>query len=128
MFVVGGAKKGMKVGVIGIGGLGQIAARAAVIKGCEVYAADISPAARELGKEIGIKQVFENITDLDAVEPELIVDFAGFGNTTAQALESVAKFGRVVVVGMGKLESTISTYSLIIKQAQILSPRLSPNL
>jgi Zn-dependent alcohol dehydrogenases len=120
MFRIGGAKAGMKVGIIGIGGLGQFAARMAIIRGCEVYAAEINPEARELGQEIGIKQVFEKVPDLADIGCELIVDFAGFGDTTAQALEAVAKFGKVVVVGMGKLESTINTTTLILKQAQIL--------
>lgn len=44
----------------------------------------------------------------------------GFGQTTADALEAVTKFGKVVVVGMGKLETTINTRSLILKQAQVL--------
>lgn len=113
MFVTGGAKAGMKVGVIGIGGLGQLAARMAVLAGCEVYAAEVKAEARELGKEIGVKQVFENVSDLAAVGCELIVDYAGFGTTTAQALEAVAYSGTVVLAGMGKLEANINTYSLI---------------
>ena len=56
----------MKVGVIGIGGLGQMAARAAVVAGCEVYAADVNPAARELAKEIGCKVVVEDVKELAA--------------------------------------------------------------
>lgn len=119
MFVTGGAKKGMKVGVIGIGGLGQIAARAAVVAGCDVYGVDVSPAARELGMELGLTQVFENVTDLASVAPELIVDYAGFGTTTAQAIDAVALGGRVVQVGMGRCESTINTHSLILKQVEL---------
>lgn len=119
MFVTGEAKPGMKVGVIGIGGLGQIAARAAVVKGCEVYAADTSAAARDLAQNLGCKAVFENVSDLAAVGPELIVDYAGFGVTTAQAIDAVAPGGRVVLVGMGRLESNINTSSLILKAVQL---------
>ncbi len=119
MFVTGGAKPGMKVGVIGVGGLGQIAARAAVVKGCEVYAVDISPQARELAKSLGVKEVFENVTDLKDLGLELIVDYAGFGVTTAQAIEAVAPGGKVVLVGMGKLESTINTRDLIVKSVTL---------
>ena len=43
----------------------------------------------------------------------MIVDFAGFGTTTAEAIETVRLGGRVVQVGMGKLEATISTKALI---------------
>ncbi|RKQ33976.1 zinc-binding dehydrogenase [Oceanobacillus halophilus] len=120
MFRRGEAKPGMKVGIIGIGGLGQIAARAAVVKGMDVYAVDLSPKARELAREIGVKEVYENVTDLAEVAPELIVDYAGFGTTTADALDVVAQGGKVVLVGMGKLESTINTDSLILKRADLL--------
>lgn len=120
MFVTGGAKPGMKVGVIGIGGLGQIAGRAAVVAGCEVYGVDLSPAARDLGRELGMKDVFENVTDLAAIAPNLIVDYAGFGTTTAQAIEVVAVGGTVVQVGMGRLEATINTRLLITKAVRLL--------
>ena len=119
MFQKGGAKPGMKVGVIGIGGLGQMAARAAVIAGCEVYAADVSPAARELAKEIGCKVVVEDVKELAQYQPELIVDYAGFGVTTADAIDTVAVGGTVVLVGMGKLQSTINTSNLILKSVQL---------
>lgn len=119
MFVRGGAKPGMRVGVIGIGGLGQLGARAAIVKGCEVYAVDPSPAARKLAHEIGCKGVFEKTSDLADVEPELIVDYAGFGTTTADAVDAVAFGGRVVLVGMGKLESTLRTINLITKSVDL---------
>lgn len=119
MFQKGGAKAGMKVGVIGIGGLGQMAARAAVVAGCEVYAADVSAAARDLAKDIGCKVVVEDVKDLAEYQPELIVDYAGFGTTTADAIDTVAVGGTVVLVGMGKLQSTINTSNLILKSVQL---------
>ncbi|MGI6066894.1 MAG: zinc-binding dehydrogenase [Bacillota bacterium] len=120
LFTIGGAKAGMKVGIIGIGGLGQFAAQMALIAGCDVYAAEVNPEARELAKEMGIKNVFEKVTDLNDIGCELIVDYAGFGSTTAEALEAVAKYGKVVVVGMGRLETNINTRTLILKEAQVL--------
>ncbi|MFC2949179.1 zinc-binding dehydrogenase [Virgibacillus sediminis] len=119
MFQTGGAKPGMKVGVIGIGGLGQIAARAAVVQGIDVYAVDVSPKARELAKELGVKEVFEDVKELADIAPDLIVDYAGFGTTTAGAIDVIAPGGTVVLVGMGKLESTINTDPLILKAATL---------
>lgn len=116
LFTEGKAKAGMKVGIIGIGGLGQFAAQMAIAKGCEVYAADTSADARKLAEEIGCKKVYENVLDMKEDEPELIVDYAGFGKTTADAIEAVAFKGTVVIVGMGVLNSDISTYQMIIKQ------------
>lgn len=52
LFSIGQAKAGTKVGIAGVVGLGQFALQMALIKGCEVYATDISPAARELAKEL----------------------------------------------------------------------------
>ncbi len=120
LYKVGGVKPGMKVGMIGIGGLGQFAAGMALIDGCEVFAVDKSPEARQLAKEMGIQHVYENVSDMADAQCDVIVDYAGFGETTANALEAVAKFGKVVVVGMGKLETTINTSTLILKQAQVL--------
>lgn len=119
IFRTGGAKAGMKIGIIGIGGLGQFGARAAIAEGAEVYAVDLSPDARALAQEIGCKGIFENVMDLEPIGCQLIVDFAGFGTTTAQAIEAVAADGTVVQVGMGRLESTINTRTLILKRVTL---------
>ncbi|MCL2652684.1 MAG: zinc-binding dehydrogenase [Propionibacteriaceae bacterium] len=113
----GGAQKGMKVGIIGLGGLGYVGARVAVLMGCEVYGAEIAPETQKLADEIGLTDVADSIdkfSDLD-----LVVDYAGFGTTTAAALTVLKEFGTLVQVGMGRLESTISTYPLIINQLTI---------
>jgi propanol-preferring alcohol dehydrogenase len=120
VMVVGGAKAGMKVGIIGLGGLGQLGARAAVIAGAEVYACDISETARALAASIGVKQVFSSVMEFERLELDLIVDYAGFGTTTADAILAVGRNGRVVQVGMGVLTATIDTGQLILKEVQLL--------
>jgi propanol-preferring alcohol dehydrogenase len=119
MVAVGGAAKGKKVGVIGLGGLGYIGARTAVLLGAEVYAAEVSPETRKLADEIGLAGVAESITEFKDKGLELIVDYAGFGTTTASAIETLAEFGMLVQVGMGRLEATINTYPLIINQLTV---------
>ncbi|KPI00337.1 Alcohol dehydrogenase GroES domain protein [Actinobacteria bacterium OK006] len=116
----GGAKEGMRVGVIGLGGLGYIGARIAVLRGAEVYAAEVNPATRELAAEIGLAGVAESITEFADKDLPLIVDFAGFGTTTAQAVETLGQFGTLVQVGLGRTESTVNTQAIIFKQLQIL--------
>lgn len=120
LFSIGQAKPGMKVGIVEVGGLGQFAAQMAMIKGCEVYAADISEAAIKLAEEIGCKKVYCNVLDMKEAECDLIVDFAGFGQTTADCLEAVKPRGTVVIVGMGKLQSEINTYLMITKELKLL--------
>ncbi|VXC11814.1 zinc-binding dehydrogenase [Citricoccus sp. K5] len=119
MMAVGGAKKGMKVGVIGLGGLGYIGARAAALVGAEVYGAEINPETRKLADEIGLAGVADSIDTFKDLGLDLIVDYAGFGTTTSAAIETLAEFGTLVQVGMGRLESTINTYPLIVNQLSI---------
>ena len=120
LFARGGAKKGMKVGIIGIGGLGQNAARMGVIEGCEVYAVDTNPKARALAENLEVAAVYDSIDQLKQHQCDIIVDYAGFGTTTVEAIEAVKKRGTVVVVGMGKLEATIDTNTLILKEVNLL--------
>jgi len=119
-FNKGGIKKGMKVGMIGIGGLGQIALEAAIAEDIEVYAIDTNPKARELAKDLGAAGVYENVKEIAEFEPEVIIDYAGFDITTREALESVGFQGKVVLVGMGKLETTVNVTSMITKQATLV--------
>lgn len=120
LFTVGQAKKGMKVGIIGIGGLGQFAARMAVLEGCEVYAVDINPDARYLAKKIGCVKVFDNTKKLEKIRPDLIVDFAGFGETTREATRVVKTGGTVVLVGMGVSTFELDTMTMITNQVRLL--------
>jgi len=119
-FTKGGVKEGMTVGMIGIGGLGQIALEAAIAKGATVYAVDTSPNAQKLAKDLGAAGVFESAKELERFDPEVIIDFAGFDTTTREALEAIGFQGTVVLVGMGKLETTVNVTSLITKQATLV--------
>ncbi len=119
IMTLGGAKAGMRVGVIGLGGLGYIGAKVASLAGAEVYGAEVNPETRKLAPEMGLADVAESIDAFKDKDLELIVDYAGFGTTTSVAIETLAKFGTFVQVGMGRLEATINTYALITKQLTI---------
>ncbi len=120
LVITGQIKPGMKVGIIGIGGLGQIGARVAVLKGSEVYVSSRKPEARQRALDLGCKAAVETAPELAQFGCEVIVDFAGSGQSTYDALEAVAPKGRVVVVGMSKLEATINTMSIITKEATVI--------
>lgn len=119
-FVRGGVKKGMVVGMVGIGGLGHVALEAAVAKGVTVYAVDTNPKARELALKLGAKGAYENVMEIAKFEPEVIIDFAGFDITTRESLEAVKYMGRVVLVGMGKLETTVNVATFITHQLELI--------
>lgn len=112
MAKAGGASEGMKVGVIGYGGLGQIGARVAVVRGARVHIAEPKQAVWELAKAAGVTDC---VTDADAwagQDFDLVVDYAGF-DTTQKAINAVKRGGKVVQVGLGESTFTISTVSIL---------------
>jgi alcohol dehydrogenase, propanol-preferring len=112
-------KAGDRVGIIGLGGLGQIGARLAVVSGAEVHVAEMNKAAWPLAEEIGASSVVADAAEWVGQDFDVVVDFAGFGVTTAHALRAIRVNGRVVLVGMGATEVTLSTLDVIRRQAQI---------
>lgn len=114
LFTRGGATPDMKVALIGIGGLGQFALQAAKASGFEnIYAVDVSEDARNIAEKLGATKVVSDIKELKDLDLDLIVDYAGFGITTTDALETVGHSGKVVLVGMGKLETTVNVTDFI---------------
>jgi propanol-preferring alcohol dehydrogenase len=109
----GELKAGQKVGIVGLGGLGMTAARIAVLHGAQVYAAEPRREAWAAAKQRGVIEVVEDVRELAQYAPDLIVDFAGFGDTTAGAIGAVRPGGLVVQVGLGKTQALIDTYALI---------------
>jgi propanol-preferring alcohol dehydrogenase len=109
----GGLCPGQRVGIVGLGGLGMTAARIAVINGARVYAAEPRKEAWAPAKERGVIEIVEDVRALAPYGLDLIVDFAGFGETTAGAISAVRPGGLVVQVGLGRTEATISTMELI---------------
>ncbi len=116
----GKLQKGEKIGIIGFGGLGQIGARVAYLSGAEVYVAEVNEKVWDAAYAAGATKVVKDVTELSDLGLSLIVDFAGFGTTTAGAIEAVGYEGRVVQIGMGKLESMINTYPLIMKHVTLV--------
>jgi propanol-preferring alcohol dehydrogenase len=116
----GQVKAGTTVGIIGFGGLGQIGSRVAVLAGADVYVAEVNERVWQNALDAGAKGVKKGIKEFEGVNFDVIVDFAGFGTTTAEAIDVVGVGGRVVQVGMGRLEATISTASLILRKVTLI--------
>lgn len=123
VIVRGEVKKGDRVGIVGFGGLGQVGARIAVLAGAEVYVAEPKQETWDRARSLGVTAVAADIREFADAQLDVIVDFAGFGTTTAGAIETVRDFGRVVQVGLGRLESTISTKAMVIKQVTLVGSR-----
>jgi alcohol dehydrogenase, propanol-preferring len=116
----GGAAPGMKVGIIGLGGLGHIGARLAVLAGCDVYIAELKEEIWPRARELGARSVATAITEFGDVDLDVIVDFAGFGSTTSDAIKVVRRGGRVIQVGLGVTEATVNTYALCVRRVTLV--------
>lgn len=119
----GGAAAGMKIGIIGLGGLGQIAARVAVLLGAEVHVAEVKPDAWELGRRLGVEHFVTDAAEWRGGRFDLVVDYAGFGDTTNAAIRAVREDGTVVQVGLGVREAQISLGDLISKNVRLIASR-----
>ena len=120
VMTVGGLEAGQKVGIIGFGGLGQVGARVAVVKGAEVHVAEINRDVWDRARGIGAVDVVGDAAEWAGEDFDLIVDYAGFGETTRAAAKAVRRGGTVVLVGMGKLEFTLDTMDVILKEVRVL--------
>ncbi|KAL2880308.1 hypothetical protein SGCOL_004357 [Colletotrichum sp. CLE4] len=114
------AKPGMTIGVIGIGGLGMSGLGFGVLKGAKVYGIDISESKFKEAKRLGASGCFKSLDDATDIEFDAIVDFAGTGETTKQAIEKVNEGGRVVVVGLAASKITIPSYALIGRSVSLI--------
>ncbi|MCI9468067.1 MAG: alcohol dehydrogenase catalytic domain-containing protein [Oscillospiraceae bacterium] len=119
IMVAGGMKPGTKIGIIGIGGLGQWGVRAAVLKGGEVYVATRNPEAQKIALDMGAKAAVSTPKELKEFNCEMIVDFAGGETTTSEAINAVAEYGRVVLVGMATM-SECNAYDLINNRRRLI--------
>lgn len=113
-----GAGPESTVVIIGLGGLGLNGVRVAALCGATVYGVDVDPSVFEAAIGQGATACFASITEVPGII-DAVIDFAGMGVTTADAVIAVKPGGRVVVVGLGAPEATLPTHALITKNVQI---------
>ncbi|WP_159078003.1 MULTISPECIES: zinc-binding dehydrogenase [unclassified Dietzia] len=116
---VAGVGPGDRVGIIGLGGLGQIGARIAVLLGAEVHAADPSADARRLGEHLGVTAVVADAAELAGAGLDSVIDFAGFATTAQAAVRAIRVGGTIVMIGMGAHTSELVTADVIHQKAVI---------
>lgn len=107
------------VAIIGLGGLGLNGLRVAALQGATVYGVDINTATFAAAGQNGAVECFTHIADLKAVQPDVIIDFAGAGSTTAAAVEAVRAGGRVVVIGLEASKIEINIAHMVLSSVQL---------
>lgn len=112
-----GLKKGIKVGVTGIGGLGHMAIKLAVSKGAEVYAFTTSPGKVKDILAFGAKEaiVVDNIKKLEPYKGKLdyMISTIPYQYDVAAYTSVVKPYGTYTQVGMPeKFELTLNNLGL----------------
>jgi len=111
-------KKGDKIGVIGIGGLGHMAVKLAVSKGAEVYAFTTSPSKINDIKSFGAKEVVvvKSAEDLKAYKGRLdfMISTVPYAYDMSPYIDCVKKYGYFTQVGQPiNGELTINNFNMI---------------
>lgn len=115
-----GVQRGETVGIIGLGGLGLNGVRLAALEGATVYGVDINAATFDTARALGATECLTSIGDLGALQPDVIIDFAGAATTTASAVEAVGAGGRVVVVGLETGTTDINITRMVLMSIKLL--------
>ncbi|WP_020108287.1 zinc-binding dehydrogenase [Nocardia sp. 348MFTsu5.1] len=117
---VGQVQPGERVGIIGIGGLGQIGLRIAHLRGAEVYVATRNCEVWPIAEAAGAKRVVSDITELADVGLDVVIDFAGFEATTAGTIEVLGRGGRLILVGLGQWTASVDIGAVVTKELKVL--------
>jgi propanol-preferring alcohol dehydrogenase len=117
--VIGEVKAGDRVGIIGLGGLGMTGAHIAVLRGATVYGVEPRQSVWAEARAKGVSEVYADVSALEGLDLDVIVDFAGFGTTTTGAIHAVRPRGRVVLVGMGRREWTFDAFDLVFRAVEL---------
>lgn len=123
---------GESVVVIGIGGCGSAAVQICRMFGARVIAADVNPAkqhrAIELGAEIalisGSTDVAQAVREAtDGLGAACVIDAVGSAETLAAGVESLARGGRLVVLGYTQDRYPLDPRQIAVHELQIIGVR-----
>ena len=101
---------GVRVLVTGAGPIGLVCAQAALAYGAtEVVVSDVNPHRLALARRVGATTWDVSVQPLAAAqfEPDVLLECSGHPQATVDAIRTVARAGRVVLIGMGGDELTL---------------------
>lgn len=118
-----GTKKGKKVGVIGLGGLGHMAVKIARAMGAEVTVFSTSKAKEKSSKKLGAKNFIfsKDLNQMSQVisKLDLIIDTVAVQHDFSPYLACLKKAGTMVLVGIAPEPNQVSSFSLIHGRKQL---------
>jgi len=110
--------KGMKVGVVGLGGLGHMGVKFAAAMGAEVFLFTTSPGKTEDGLRLGAKEVVisRNADEMKrhATSFDFILDTVAAQHDVNAYLSLLKLDGKLVLVGLPEKQLEISSFQLVL--------------
>lgn len=120
----GAVGAGSRVLVTGAGPVGLVAAQAALALGAaEVTVTDVNPLRLAVAAELGATRTVDVTTSSlldEGVRPDVLLECSGHPGATLEAMATLARAGRVVLVGMGSDRLELPT-SLVQERELVLT-------
>ena len=122
--VYAGVKKGMKVAVVGLGGLGHMGVKFAVSFGAEVTVISTSPSKEADAKKLGATH-FLISTDKDAMSKynnyfDVILDAISANHDYTEYLNLLGVDGKLMVVGLPIESPKVQPFSLVTNRRSVI--------
>lgn len=119
-----GVTKGMKVGVIGLGGLGHMAVKFAVAFGAEVTVLSTSPHKEVDAKKLGAHQFLLTTNENQMASYKryfnVLLDAVSANHNYTKFLDLLGIDGKLLVVGLPQEQPKVSPFSLITNRRSII--------
>lgn len=126
---VGGVRAGMRVAILGVGGLGIQGVKIARMLGAEVTCTDLNDAKLERARAFGaahtVNPARESIADMAKVVGgfDVVVDNVGVKATLREAIAACRNGGTVVAMGYVEPALEIPSYDVVIREKRVVGSR-----
>lgn len=130
LVTVGGVRAGMKVAILGVGGLGIQGVKIARMLGAEVTCTDLNDAKLERARTFGAAHTINPTREsfLDAAKKligsfDVILDNVGIRETLREAVAACRNGGTVVAMGYVEPTLEIPSYDVVIREKRVVGSR-----
>jgi propanol-preferring alcohol dehydrogenase len=127
---VGGVRAGMKVAILGVGGLGIQGVKIARMLGAELTCTDLSDAKLERARAFGAAHTINPKREsfLDAARKlaggfDVVLDNVGIKETLREAVAACRNGGTVVAMGYVEPTLEIPSYDIVIREKRVVGSR-----
>jgi propanol-preferring alcohol dehydrogenase len=127
---IGGVRAGMKVAILGVGGLGIQGVKIARLLGAEVTCTDLDDAKLERAVAVGaaraINPARESFLDVARKEVggfDVVLDNVGIKETVRDAVSACRNGGTVVAMGYVEPALELPSYDVVIREKRVVGSR-----